>query len=71
MARAQTTKKRGGLRKIGRNKDKCALYRAMKTREKNKLKRVLQSNGREAAKEYASKHILTEYLKRLDNPAVV
>jgi len=63
MARAQTTKKRGGLRKIGCNKDKCALYRAMKTREKNKLKRVLQSNGKEVAKEYATKHILTEYLK--------
>ena len=71
MPKAQAAKKRGGLRKYGRNKDKCALYRAMKTREKNKLRRILQSNGQEAAKEYASKHILTEYLKRLDNRAIV
>jgi hypothetical protein len=65
MAKAQTTKKRGGLRKHGRNKDKCAAYKNLKTREKNKLKRVLRSNGREAAKSYAEKYQLTEYLKRI------
>lgn len=65
MAKAQTSKKRGGLRKHGRDKNKCAAYKAMKTREKNKLKRVLQSNGLTAAKEYAEKYKLTGFLKRV------
>lgn len=37
--------KHGGEKKYGRNKNKCAAYRLHKTREKNKLKRILQSCG--------------------------
>jgi hypothetical protein len=59
----KSQQKSGGAKKYGRNKDKCAQYKAMKTREKNKLKRVFRSNGIEAAKEYAEKHQLTNYLK--------
>lgn len=43
-------------RKYGRNLNKCKLYRASKTREKNKIKRILQSNGLRAAIEYGKKH---------------
>ncbi len=47
---------RGGSRKVGRNRDKCKLYRARKTRERNKLKRILQSNGIKAANKYAEQN---------------
>lgn len=50
---------RGGSRKVGRNRDKCKLYRARKTRERNKLKRILQSNGARAANKYAKLHDLS------------
>ena len=46
----------GGSRKIGRNKDKCKAYRDRKTRERNKIKRVLQSCGLKAAQAYADLH---------------
>ena len=38
--------------KHGRNKDKCAEYRAERRRFKNKLRRVKKCNGPEAAKLY-------------------
>lgn len=45
----------GGARKHGRNMEKCKRYRAAKTRERNKLRRVLRSNGRVAGIAYAKK----------------
>jgi hypothetical protein len=56
---------RGGSRKIGRNREKCAKYRALQTREKNKIKRVLCSSGAKVAKQYATKHGLTGHLASL------
>lgn len=59
-----------GSRKIGRDKVKCALYRAHKTREKNKLKRILRAHGakgEDIAYAYADKFGLTTYLKTLLN----
>ena len=41
-----------GTKKYGRNEKKCASYKAAHRREKNKLKKILQSNGEVAAKEY-------------------
>lgn len=61
----QQQKSSGGAKKYGRNVTKCEHYKAMKTREKNKLKRVLQSNGKEAAQAYAKEHLLDNYLRGL------
>jgi len=40
------TKKSGGNRKIGRNAAKCMKYRTRHTKEKNKNRRCLKSNGK-------------------------
>ena len=61
----QKQKKGGGSKKIGRNKVKCAHYKAMHTREKNKLRRVLRSNGYGEAVTWATKHNVLSYLKEL------
>lgn len=45
-------RKRGGSKKHGRNKVKCQRYRDRGIRFKNKMKRILQSNGPEAAQKY-------------------
>jgi hypothetical protein len=45
-----------GSKKYGRNKIKCANYRARKLREIHKVKRILQSNGRDEAIAYARAH---------------
>lgn len=58
-------KGKGKGRKIGRNKNKCAQYRAMHTREKNKIKRVLQSNGVEYARIWAAKNGVVTVLHNL------
>jgi len=59
MAELKEARKKGKKnRKWDRNLTKCKKYRDMKTREKNKLKRVLQSNGLAAANEYAEQHEL-------------
>lgn len=58
-------KKGGGTKKHGRNKEKCAKYRAMHVGEKNKLKRVLQSSGEKEARRYASLYGLIGYLNTL------
>jgi hypothetical protein len=63
MAEKQQEKKKS--EKEGRNDTKCKRYRANKTREKNKLKRVLQSEGLEAAKAYAEAKEIWGYLKKL------
>lgn len=61
----QSSKGKGKGRKLGRNKKKCTQYRAMHTREKNKIRRVLQSNGLAYAKEWAFKHNVTHFLQTL------
>jgi len=55
----------GGLRKHGRDIEKCRRYREKKTRERNKLKRILRSSGINAATEYAKKHTLDRLLRQL------
>lgn len=67
MARLEEKARKKGKknRKWDRNLTKCKRYRDMKTREKNKLKRVLQSNGVKAAEEYADKYELYGYLRKL------
>ncbi len=52
MGQSGTQKKSGGGAKIGKNKDKCAAYRKEHRRFKNKLRRVLKSNGPAAAEQY-------------------
>lgn len=64
MAKEQQ-KKSGGAKKYGRSEERCKKYRILKTREKNKLKRVLQSNGVKAAEAYADKYELYGYLRKL------
>ena len=64
MAKANKVKS-GGNKKMGRNSIKCKQYRALGTREKNKLKRVLKSNGEAAAIKYAKQHVLSSYLKTI------
>lgn len=54
-----------GSKKAGKNKAKCQTYRAMKTREKNKIKRILKSNGFAAAEVYAKGYNMTGYLAGL------
>jgi len=58
---------RNGNKRIGRNSKKCTAYKASGRREQHKIKRILQSNGLEAAKKYAkSKGFAeTEYLNNL------
>lgn len=51
------------MRKHGsRNKEHYKLYKAAQTRERNKLKRIVKSNGRKAATTYATKHNLIAWL---------
>ena len=56
-----------GTKKHGRDKVKCAAYRTHQQREKNKIKRVLQSNGYEYAKTWAAKNAASVFLNRLLN----
>ena len=53
---AQMSKGKGAGRKVGRDKVKCARYRAMHIAEKNKAKRVLQSSGVAYAEAWAAKN---------------
>ena len=46
----------GGTRKYGRNIEKCKAYRGRNIRERNKIKRILQSNGYQAAVEYGKRY---------------
>jgi len=62
---AEQKKGHGGSRKIGRNKTKCASYRALHIREKNKLKRIVGSNGKAMAIKYANKNNLIGFLAGL------
>jgi hypothetical protein len=56
MGKEGRKKGHGGERKHGRNKVKCERYRMLKVREKNKVKRVLRSEGMEAALAYGKKY---------------
>lgn len=49
----ESKKGKKGSRKYGRNEKKCAAYKSANRRERNKLKRILKSNGEEAAVAYA------------------
>jgi hypothetical protein len=60
-----TQVKSGGAKKHGRNKEGCAHYRAMHTREKHKVRRVLRSSGLEAAQVYAAGCGMVGYLAGL------
>lgn len=61
----QSQRKSGGMRKYGRSLDKCAHYKAMHTREKNKIRRILRSNGSAEAQKYAIQNNLVNYLSKL------
>jgi hypothetical protein len=50
-----------------RSAKKREAYRKAKKREKNKVKRILQSSGITAASQYADKHELWDYLRKLLN----
>jgi hypothetical protein len=55
----------GKCNKAGRNSAKCKKYRANKNREKNKIKRIMHSNGVQAAEQYAEVFGLQGYLRNL------
>jgi hypothetical protein len=57
-------KKAGSDDKHGRNLAKCKRYRIEQRREKNKLTRILRSEGIDAANIYADKHELWGFLRR-------
>ena len=54
-----------GTRKHGRDLAKCKKYRDHQTREKHKIKKILQSNGYEYAKEWAQKNGAIAHLNKL------
>ena len=53
-----------GCHKAGRAKVKCSKYQGLHMREKNKLKRINQSNGRDAALKYAGDHGVISWFKQ-------
>lgn len=57
--------KKGKGAKAGKNKVKCAAYRNLHTREKNKLARIRRSNGYNHAVAYATKHGLIGWFTRM------
>lgn len=59
----------GKGRKMGRHEKsaKNGRYKLLRQRERNKLKRILQSNGSEAALAYGVKHGLPDYTRGLVN----
>ena len=64
---AEKTKGGKKNRKLGRDtkRPKNIMYKTSHTREKNKLKRILQSNGKDAAIKYGSECGLHEYVRKL------
>lgn len=57
--------KSGGQKKHGRNNEKCRIYEDHRSKEKNKLPRILQSNGLTAAYYFAGQHGLMKLLRKL------
>jgi hypothetical protein len=49
----ESTKSGKKNRKLGRDAKKCGEYRTMHRRERNKLKKIVRSNGLEFAKAWA------------------
>lgn len=54
----------GKCKKAGRHPGKYRSYAEARSREKNKLKRIMKSNGRDEAEAYAKKHALLGYFTR-------
>ena len=54
-----------GTKKHGRDLAKCKKYRDHQTCERNKLKRVLQSNGYDFAIEWAKTNGVIAYLNKM------
>ena len=52
-------------KKKGRGSEKGKRYQSSKTRERNKVKHVLQSSGIEAAEEYATKYGFISFLREM------
>lgn len=63
-SKKETTKQKQSTGGSARKK-KCQAYRAAHIWERNKVKRILQSSGREAATEYATYHGISGYLAEL------
>lgn len=58
----------GKGKKLGRDKRKCATYRANKEREKHKIIKIARSNGIKAAMKYAAEKGITPWaMTRLKN----
>lgn len=57
----------GGAKKHGRSgrEPKHKKYTSLHQHDKNKVKRILQSNGEEAAMEYALRNGVSTYLRKL------
>jgi len=54
-----------GSKRFGRDAAKCKKYRDHQTAERNKLKRVLQSNGYDYAMEWAKNNGVIAYLNKM------
>ena len=54
-----------GTKKHGRDKEKCAKYRNHQVRERNKIKKILQSNDLEYAMVWAKKYGAVAFLNKL------
>ena len=52
MAKRQQNVKKGSSRKVGSQKAKCESYRLRNVCQRNKIKRILQSNGAKAVESY-------------------
>lgn len=64
-----TKAKGAGAKKHGRNTDKCAKYRNEHRREKNKLSRIVRSNGYAYATAYATQHqVVGWFIRTYPNP---
>ena len=56
---------KGKGKKVGRNKEKCATYRLLHRRERNKLKRILQSCGVDFASNWAKTYGVTQIFSEI------
>ncbi len=56
--RLQRHRKHGGARKIGRSKVKCERYRLLKTREKNKVRKIKKHLKRNVNDKHALSRLL-------------
>ena len=61
----QTQSSGNKCKKSGRRRARYQAYRTFKTREKNKVKRVLKSNGHDAAEAYALNNGVVGYFNQI------